>query len=141
MENKLLPTKQEVFQVQPPDLLSLFGGVRGYHVTEQTVPGSKLESGAMGSTQIADGAVNSAKLASASVVVSKVSYEVVSVSITAGSTIGTGTCTTGSVIFGFIPVSVDQVIKTISVVGTTVTVTLNAGATGTNQINVILIKA
>lgn len=72
----------------------------------------------------------------------QVSYEEVTVNVAIGQTTGTGTATSGSVIIGYRPSgNVDQTIKSIAISGTTVTVTLSAGATAQNNFDVILLKA
>ena len=68
-------------------------------------------------------------------------YEEVTVTVTAGSASGTGTATSGSVIIGWRPNgNLDQFPDSISISGTTVTVTLAANATANNNFVVILIK-
>ena len=76
------------------------------------------------------------------VTASKVSYEVVTVTITAGNSSGTAAATSGDVIVGCYPdTNCDQIIKNVSISGTTVTVNLLSNSTGTSTIKVFLLKA
>lgn len=91
---------------------------------------------------INDGAVTSTQLGAAAVTASKLSYEVVEVTVAVGETTGTATVTAGSIILGCYPTSnQDQLIDSIVVSDTTVTVTLAAEATANNVFNVVLLKA
>ena len=72
----------------------------------------------------------------------ELSYEVVSVTVAAGNSVGTGTVTSGSIILGYYPTSnQDQFVDSISVSGTTLTITLAANAVADNKFNVVLLKA
>ncbi len=84
--------------------------------------------------------VTQASIASQAVGVAQLKYEAITVTITAGQPSGTASVTSGDVVLGFRQIAVDQVIKSIVVSGTTLTVTLNANATAQNQIQVILLK-
>ena len=68
-------------------------------------------------------------------------YEEVIVTVTTGNLSGTGTATSGSIIIGYRPSgNVDQLVDSIAISGTTVTVTLAANATANNNFVVILLK-
>lgn len=86
--------------------------------------------------------VTNAMMTNDSIKQAELDTEEVTVNITAGQPSGTGTCTSGSKIIGWRPAgNVDQLVDDISVSGTTVTVTLAANATGTNNFIVVLLKA
>jgi len=94
------------------------------------------------SATIAADSITSAMIASGAVKQSELSYEEVTVNVTAGQTSGTGTCTSGSVIIGYRPSgNNDQIVDSVSASGTTVTVTLGVAATAQNNFVVILLKA
>lgn len=132
--------KAEIFtEANEPDMRSVLGFMKGVHVATVSVPGSRLQNSAAGNTQIADGAVTTSKLAATAVTAGKISYEVVTVTIGAGTTSGTATATSAGVVSGHRPIAVDQIIKAVSISGTTVTVTLLANATAQNQIEVFII--
>ena len=91
---------------------------------------------------IAPGAVGTSELADAAVNQSKLSYEVVAITVAAAATSGTGTCTSGSIILGYYSTgNQDQLVDSVAVSGTTVTITLAAAATAANTFNVVLLKA
>jgi len=91
---------------------------------------------------IAPGAVGTSELADAAVNQSKLSYEVVAITVAAAATSGTGTCTSGSIILGYYPTgNQDQLVDSVAVSATTVTITLAAAATAANTFNVVLLKA
>ena len=91
---------------------------------------------------IADGAVGNSELANAAVSKAKLSYEVVAITVAAAATSGTGTCTSGSIILGYYPTgNQDQLVDSVAVSATTVTITLAAAATAANTFNVVLLKA
>lgn len=72
----------------------------------------------------------------------KEAFEVVKVTVKKTETAGTGTVTAGSIILGCYPTSnQDQLIDSIVVSDTTVTVTLAEAATADNVFNVVLLKA
>lgn len=72
----------------------------------------------------------------------QVSYEVVSVTITAGNPSGTGTITSGSIVLGYYSTSnQDQFVDNVSISGTTLTITLAGNATANNTFSVVLLKA
>ena len=89
-----------------------------------------------------DKLVNVSSIAANSVGEDELRYEEIAVNVAVGQTSGTGTCTSGSVIFGFRPAgNVDQLVDNITLSGTTITITLAAAATAQNNIVVICIKA
>ena len=91
---------------------------------------------------IAAGSITSTMLGSNSVIQSKWASETVAVTVSAGASSGTGTCTSGSIIIGWRPTgNIDQFVDSIAVSGTTVTVTLGANATADNTFSVILLKS
>ena len=91
---------------------------------------------------IAAGAVGTSELADAAVNQSKLSYEVVAITVAAAATSGTGTCTSGSIILGYYPTgNQDQLVDSVAVSATTVTITLAVAATADNTFNVVLLKA
>ena len=62
--------------------------------------------------------------------------------MSAGQTVGTATATSGSVIIGFRPSgNLDQVVDSIAISGTTITVTLGVAATAQCNFVIILLKA
>lgn len=69
-----------------------------------------------------------------------INYEVVSVTVLATATTGTATITTGSIILGWYPTAQDQIVKSIGISGTTLTVTLGAAATANNTFSIALLK-
>ena len=67
--------------------------------------------------------------------------ETVAVTVTAGNPTGTATVTTGSIILGWYATgNQDQLVDSIVVSGTTLTITLAANATLNNTFSVILLK-
>ena len=91
---------------------------------------------------IATGSITSAMLGSNSVIQSKWASETVAVTVSAGTSSGTGTATSGSIIIGWRPTgNIDQFVDNIAISGTTVTVTLGANATADNTFSVILLKS
>ncbi len=137
-----LLSKAEALATTPPDFRAAFGGMRGYNVKETSLPGSKLESQGTGTAQIADLSVTTGKIASSAITLGKFAYEVVTVTISAGQPSGTASVTSGSIILGWYPnTNLDQIVKNVSVSGTTVTVNLLANATATTTILVVLLKA
>lgn len=90
---------------------------------------------------LAADSVTQAMVAAGAIGQSELKYEEVTVNVTAGQTSGTGTATSGSVIVGYRPSgNNDQIVDSVSVSGTTVTVTLGAAATAQNNFVVILLK-
>lgn len=109
----------------------------GRRITRKSVGDDKLTS----SSIVADGAITTAKLASAAVTQTKFGYELATVTISAGQSSGTATITSGSIILGFYPSSnCDQIVKNVSISGTTLTVNLLTNATATTTIKVVLLK-
>ena len=91
---------------------------------------------------IAADSVTQAMIAPAAVGQSELKYESVTVTVSAGQPSGTGTATSGAVIVGYRPAgNVDQLVDSIAISGTTVTVTLAANATAQNDFVVLLLKA
>ena len=77
-----------------------------------------------------------------SVAQAELDYEQVSVTVSAGSSSGTATVTSGSTIFGWrVTGNQDQFIDNMAVSGTTLTVTLAANATADNTFSVTLLKS
>ena len=73
---------------------------------------------------------------------SQLNYETADVTVSSGDTTGTATVTTGSIILGYYPTSnQDQFVDSISISGTTLTITLGAAATANNVFKVVLLKA
>jgi len=71
-----------------------------------------------------------------------IGIEVVAITVAAAATSGTGTCTSGSIILGYYPTgNQDQLVDSVAVSATTVTITLAAAATAANTFNVVLLKA
>lgn len=64
----------------------------------------------------------------------------VAVTVDAGETVGTATVLAGQTIVGFVPTAQDQVIESIAISGTTLTVTMAAAATADNTFTVNVIK-
>ena len=62
------------------------------------------------------------------------------VTVAAAATTGTATVRAGSTILGFVPTAQDQMIESIAISGTTLTVTLASAATADNTFVVQLIK-
>src|SRR3990167_333409 len=79
----------------------------------------------------------STSLEADSVAQAELDYEQVSVTVSAGSSSGTATVTSGSTIFGWrVTGNQDQFIDNMAVSGTTLTVTLAANATADNTFSV-----
>ena len=107
-------------------------GIRGTLVEGSVIDATNI----IGNAQMKDDSIKKAEL----------DYEVVRVTISNGSADGTGTATSGSVILGFIPISGfagagGTRIITISISGTTVTVTLDSNSNGDTVVDVFLMKA
>lgn len=91
---------------------------------------------------VAPSSVPATTIPSGSITKTQISYEEVTVSVSAGQTSGTGTATNGSVIIGWRPSgNIDQVVDSIAISSTTITVTLGVAATATNNFVVICLKA
>lgn len=85
---------------------------------------------------------SSVSIPSSSITKTQISYEEITVNVTAGQPSGTGTCTSGSVIIGYRSAgNVDQLVDNIALSGTTITVTLATNATAQNNFVVICLKA
>src|SRR3990167_7186636 len=105
--------------------------IRGNIVQPSTLPGGSITAGSIDKAAIGSNAVGDSEL----------DYELVTVTVLAAATSGTGTATSGSVILGWRPNgNIDQFVDSISISGTTVTVTLGAAATANCDFVVILIK-
>ena len=122
--------------------------IDGRLLKRKTVQDDKIQS----STLVADGSITNAKLATDAVSKVKVAndavgnneldIEEITVNVSAGQTSGTGTATSGSIIIGHRPAgNVDQLVDSISISGTTVTVTLGTAATAQCNFVVILLKS
>ena len=122
--------------------------IDGRLLKRKTVQDDKIQS----STLVADGSITNAKLATDAVSKVKVAndavgnneldIEEITVNVSAGQTSGTGTATSGSIIIGWRPNSnCDQIVKNVSISGTTITVNLLVAATNTTTIVVVLIKS
>lgn len=97
---------------------------------------------ALGVLTIGNNAITTTKIADAAVTKSKLSYEVVTVTVSAGNNSGQATVTSGSVVLGYYPATnQDQFVDNISVSETTLTLTLAANATADNVFKVVLLKA
>ena len=123
------------------------GKIDGRNVIRKTIGDDKITStslvadGSITTAKLADSAVTNAKVGSAAITSGKISYEQISITISAGQSSGTGTATSGSIIIGWRPAgNVDQFVDNISLSGTTITITLAANATADNQFVVILLK-
>ena len=109
---------------------------------DKTTGTSDIADDSITTAMIQNLAVTEGKLAANAVAQAKLKYEVVNVNVSAGQTQGTGTCTSGSIIIGFYPAgNVDQFVDSISVSGTTITVTLGAAATAQNNFTIVLLKS
>jgi hypothetical protein len=90
---------------------------------------------------LSDGSVLSADIADLAIKKSKIDYEVVSVDIIPGADNGTATVTSGAEILGFYPTTNDgKVVNSISISGTTLTLTVGSTSTATSTFNVVLVK-
>lgn len=96
----------------------------------------------VGDVEIADLSITEAKLAAAAVAKAKLKYEVITVTVATGQTAGTGTVVAGGEILGFYPISnQDQLVDSVAIASTTLTVTLAAAATADNVFKVVVLKA
>lgn len=66
--------------------------------------------------------------------------ETAEITVAAAATTGTATVRAGSTILGFVPTAQDQMIESIAISGTTLTVTMASAATADNTFTVQLIK-
>ena len=106
--------------------------VKANLVAPSSVPTAALDNNSVTNAKMADDAIKQAEL----------DYEQVSVTVLAAASTGTGTVTSGSIIFGWRATSnQDQFIDSIAVSGTTVTVTLAANATADNVFQITLLKS
>lgn len=106
--------------------------VRGISsIADNSITAAMLQSNAVTNPKIADDAVKQSEL----------DYETANVTVSAGSSSGTATVTSGSIVIGWRPTgNQDQFIDNISVSGTTLTITLGANATADNTFQVTLLK-
>jgi len=83
------------------------------------IRGRNIENGTITADKMAAGVIEGSTVAN-------------NVTVDAGETVGTATVVTGSTLVGFIPTAQDQIIESIAISGTTLTVTLAAAATANN---------
>lgn len=87
------------------------------------------------------GVVDQAAIGANAVGQSEFKDESIDITVSAGQTVGTGSCTSGSIIIGvYAKTNQDQFIKSVVASGTTITITLLAVATANNVFTVNLIK-
>ena len=120
------------------------GSIDNAHLSDDSINSSQIIDDTIDSSDYAAVSIDNEHLADDATNKSQLDYEVVAVTVTAGAgnTVGTGTCTAGSIVIGYYPTSnQDQLVDSVGVSSTTVTVTLNAAATLDNVFNVVLLKA
>lgn len=89
---------------------------------------------------VEDNSITTAKIVNGAVTLAKTGITVSNVTVLAAETTGTVTVPTGSVVLSIVPVSnQDQLIDSVLVSGTTLTVTLAAAATADNVFKVVTI--
>ena len=82
--------------------------------------------------------VTAGSIPNSSIDAALISYVRKSITVSAGQTSGNGSVTSGSVIAGYVPNAQDQMVKSILLSGTTLTVTLAAAASADNVFIVFL---
>jgi len=95
----------------------------------------------VGVATIGTAVVATSKIALAAVTQSILATEIASMTVLAAATTGTMTVTAGDIIIGYSPTAQDTMVQSITLVGTTLTITLAAAATANNTFDVVLLKA
>lgn len=101
--------------------------IEGRHTARKTLGSDKIKDISAGA--IANNSLNYALFNSSQI----------TVTVAAGATTGSSAVTTGWKIIGYYPVAQDQIVKSIAISGSTLTVTLLAAATAQNQFIVTVI--
>lgn len=116
--------------------------IKGKIVSPSSVGGTiTVEDGSITVAKLATDAVTKVKVSNDAIGNNELDIEEITVNVAAGQTSGTGTATNGSIIIGFRHSgNCDQLIDSISISGTTITITLSAAATAQNNFVVILLK-
>lgn len=100
-------------------------------IADNTITAAMMQSNSVSKVKMQDDSVGDAEL----------DTEEVSVTVSAGQTSGTGTCTSGSRIHGYYATgNQDQFVDSVAVAATTITITLGAAATADNTFKVVLVK-
>ena len=117
--------------------------IKGNIVSPSSVAGTiTVQSDSITAAMLQSNSVTKPKLDNDSVGNAELDIEEITVNVSAGQTSGTGTATSGSIIIGHRPAgNVDQLVDSISISGTTVTVTLGTAATAQCNFVVILLKS
>ena len=146
-----MKSKGEVLLTNVPDFLAEFGGMKGYQLSRTSVPGNKLQEGATGTSQLddnsvtnvkmADNAVGNAEMLNDAIKQAELDTEEVSLTVSSGNPSGTATVTSGARVSTVRPTAQDQIIKSVVVSGTTLTITLLNNATADNVFVVTLLKS
>ena len=84
--------------------------------------------------------IKSRNIAPKAVKASNLDIEEVIVTVDATETAGTATVAADSIVLGFVPTAQDQMIESVAISGTTLTITLAAAATADNTFVVKLLK-
>ena len=138
MDNKQLQREIELLKREVSTLRSIVSKKTG--LSSAQIRGVIVDPSTLDIT-LAVNSVSQSSMQDSSVGLAEFKYESVSVTVSAGNPSGTGVATLGSIIIGWRPSgNVDQLVDSIAISGTTVTVTLAANATAQCDFVVILLK-
>lgn len=113
------------------------------NIPRKTFDGRTLQRKTVGPdkvTALDQNAITQSQISSNAIGVAQLKYHQVTVTVNAGNATGTASVIAGDVILGWYATAQDQIVQSIAIASTTLTVTLLANATGNNIFVITLLK-